>query len=273
MRVGGLAHPAPARSPTERRTAVPALLARITERHVVIALAVLAGVSGELLAAVSMTRIAGPAIVEAGQTAGALGFPYALRWTLFAVVSVAGWVGAVLWTSDNPGNRPLGRLLNLPAALIAGVFVGLDHAQHAPVPEPWQAVGPWQALAFIAGPLITLVSSAMLHVIAKLRDRADARTGGPRVPASSARPPRTPEQVPRPAEPEPESDTGPLPAVDTADADLGPARSTREQRIADLADAPGPVPEAALIADRYGCSTRTAFRLRADAIARREAAS
>lgn len=149
---------------------------RITRRQVVTALAVISGLAGELLAAVSMTRIAGP-VTEVG---GKLGFPVDgwldLRWTLFAVVSVAGWAGAVLWTSPVARHRRRGAPINVFASALAGVAVGLDHAVHA---DP---AGAWRYVAFGVGVAICLFSSVMVHLISHMAvdrdaEQADAPSG------------------------------------------------------------------------------------------------
>jgi hypothetical protein len=138
---------------------------KMTRRRVVIVLALISGISGELLAAFSMTRIAGP-VAEVG---GKLGFPAGgtqtlldLRWTLFAVVSVAAWTGAVLWTSPNRRDQLRGMPINVVAAALAGVTIGLDHAIHAD-PDPR-----WRLAAFVVGVAIAMFSSVMVHVIAKM---------------------------------------------------------------------------------------------------------
>lgn len=140
----------------------------MTRRHVVVVLALLSGLAGELLAAVSMTRIAGPV----GELGGKLGFPadgaLDLRWTLFAVVSVAGWAGAVLWTSPHKRDRRRGAPINVVAATLAGTAVGLDHAVHADPADHWRTV------AFLAGLAIPLFSSVMVHLIAHMTAEAPA---------------------------------------------------------------------------------------------------
>lgn len=229
--------------------------------HVIIALAALAGLLGELLAAVSTTRIAGPVAVELGQVAGRLGFPYDLRWTLFGVISVAGWVGAILWTSSDRRDRRVGPWLNLPASTGAGVIVGLDHATHA---DP---SGAWPVLAFLIGPAITLTSSAMLHVISRMLDRA----AEPAVPTSHRTAPSGVRSGDSPNFPGGDGDSG------TYKADEG-GRTTAEPEPSD--DLPPTVaagrhaideqirwintqdvePSAEDIAERYSMSPRTAFR-------------
>ncbi len=207
----------------------------MTRRHVVVALALLSGLAGELLAAVSMTRIAGPV----GELGGKLGFPadgaLDLRWTLFAVVSVAGWAGAVLWTSPHRRDRRRGAPINVVAATLAGTAVGLDHAVHADPAEHWRTV------AFLAGLAIPLFSSVMVHLIAhmtadapaarrhrthpalawlravaariralRLPHRGTATTPAPPPPPAERDPEVHPDPEP-PAEPEPESDDDPEP--------------------------------------------------------------
>lgn len=152
--------------PTQRR--------KITRRGIVIVLAIASGLAGEVLAAVSMTRIAGPA----AEIGGKLGFPAGgadvtgdiggldLRWTLFAVVSVAGWAGAVLWTSARAGERRMGAPINVIAAALAGTAVGLDHAVHAADSLPGEPS--WKLIAFCIGLAIPLFSSWMVHVIAHM---------------------------------------------------------------------------------------------------------
>lgn len=237
-------------------------------RHPIIALALVAGVSGELLAAVSMTRIAGPVAVEAGQVTGLLGFPYELRWTLFAVVSVAGWVGAILWTSSEADARRRGPWLNLPAATLAGVIVGADHAGHAG--PGWAALG-----SFLLGPAITLTSSLMLHVIAIeiARDETPAPTVQQHVQARAQAPVQTP--VIRSGEPENspegnrasrtyEPDEG---DATTADAPTPPAgvpsvtagRTAVEAQI-EWINTQDVEPTAERIAAEFGIAPRTAFR-------------
>lgn len=149
----------------------------MSRRHMVVLLAVASGLAGEILAATSMTRIAGPVDVAGGR----LGFPGGadgldLRWTLFAVVSIAGWAGAVLWTSNRARDRKWGAPINVGAGVLAGIAIGLDHVVHA---DPALA---WRLVAFFVGLAVPLFSSLMIHTIAhvasadtKLPDRPKRR--------------------------------------------------------------------------------------------------
>jgi hypothetical protein len=236
----------------------PAILHPRPPARLIIALAAIAGVCGELLAAVSMTRIAGPVLVEAGQTVGRLGFPYGLRWTLFAVISVAGWVGALLWTSSDAADRKVGPWLNLPAATGAGLVVGLDHSVHA-------APGPWTVVAFVLGPAITLTSSALLHVIARqVARRADLREPAPphvqttvqqHVQAQARTVTREPDEPD-----EPDTATADAPTPPSGVPSVPDRNAAIERQVEWIVGHGDGEPTADVIAERYGIARRTAFR-------------
>lgn len=267
------ASPCPGPTPRETQNAM-------RRRTLIILLAAVAGVCGELLAAVSTTRIAGPVLVAAGQDAGHLGFPYELRWTLFAVISVAGWVGALLWTSPERADRRIGPWLNLPAATGAGLVVGLDHTVHA-------APGGWQVLAFAIGPAITLTSSALLHVIARQIAREQAPV--PMTVQQHVQMHAAPTALPRPGD-SPDSLGGDRDSV-TYEPDEGatttdeaptppqgvPSVPERQNAAAEQVawivergeNEPGPDD----LVDRFGIARRTAFRRIAEARKARGVAS
>lgn len=183
------------------------LMRKPNRRGVVITLALFSGIAGELVAAASMTRIAGPAEAVGGR----LGFPVDLRWTLFAVVSIAGWVGAILWTSTRARDKRAGCRVNVVASALAGTAVGLDHLVHA------SPVLTWRAVAFCVGMAMPLFSTVMVHLIAGMV--AD-QPGASRARGSRSSAPSPSADVARPDKP-----------VSTAGHERAPATNGRVIRI------------------------------------------
>jgi hypothetical protein len=147
---------------------------RITARMVVGALSGLGGAAAASVGAVSLTRIAGDY----------LGFPAHLEWTLTAAVDIGAAAGAVMWSTSphRSPNRATGVRLNIACSVISAVGVGLDHATHA---EPIRG---WQIAAFLIGAFLPLLSTWLVHALARLTHGviAKGRAGRSKVAAPAA---------------------------------------------------------------------------------------
>lgn len=117
-------------------------------------LVVTAAAVAELIGAVSLTRIAGQH----------LGFPHYLEWTLTASVAVGAVAGAIMWSigPEKSQTRSTGVRLNVACSLLCAVGVGLDHAANA------TARVAWQIIAFAIGAFLPLLSTWLVHALAKL---------------------------------------------------------------------------------------------------------
>jgi hypothetical protein len=107
-----------------------------------------------LVAAVSLTRIAREK----------LGFPGGLEWTLTAAVDIGAIGGAILWSISRPrsSNRRTGMRLNIACSTVSAIGVGLDHYSNAHPDVPWGTV------AFLVGAFMPLLSTWLVHGLAKL---------------------------------------------------------------------------------------------------------
>lgn len=116
----------------------------------------LSAAAAGLVAAVSLTRIAGDK----------LGFPDHLEWTLTAAVDIGAIGGAILWSISpvKSPNRRTGMWLNIACSTMSATGVGLDHAANAHPDAPWGTV------AFIVGAFLPLLSTWLIHGLAKLAD-------------------------------------------------------------------------------------------------------
>jgi hypothetical protein len=132
----------------------------------------LSAAAAGLVAAVSLTRIAGEK----------LGFPDGLHWTLTAAVDIGAIGGAILWSISAVGspNRRTGRWLNIACSAVSAAGVGMDHYANA-APEP-----PWGTVAFAIGAFLPLLSTWLVHGLAKLAD--GVRPIAPAVPAAQPAP-------------------------------------------------------------------------------------
>lgn len=131
----------------------------IKSRVTIALLSVLGGSAAGLVGAVSLTRIA----------TDQLGFPGGLEWTLTAAVDIGATAGAVMWSSA-PGHqkriRGAGMRLNIACSSISALGVGLDHSVHADHGGP----GWWPYVAFFIGAYLPLLSTWLIHSLAKLTE-------------------------------------------------------------------------------------------------------
>lgn len=132
-------------------------------RAAIIGLSVASAVVAEIIGALSLMRIANEH----------LGFPDYLEWTLTASVAVGAVAGAIMWSTGAEGSpiRRTGVRLNVSCSLICAVGVGLDHAVNA-TPERG-----WQIVAFLIGAFLPLLSTWLVHAIAKMRGTAAEERG------------------------------------------------------------------------------------------------
>jgi hypothetical protein len=123
-------------------------------RRAVVALSVASAAVAETVGAVSLTRIAGDH----------LGFPAGLAWTFTASVAVGAVAGAIMWSvgAAKSGVRSTGVQLNVACSVLCAAGVGLDHAVNATSHRAWQVA------AFLVGAFLPLLSTWLVHALAKI---------------------------------------------------------------------------------------------------------
>lgn len=123
-------------------------------RRAIVALSVASAAVAETVGAVSLTRIARVH----------LGFPPGLAWTLTASVAVGAVAGAIMWSAWGHGSqqRRTGVRLNVSCSTLCAGGVGLDHAVNATEHLAWQAI------AFLVGAFLPLLSTWLVHALAKV---------------------------------------------------------------------------------------------------------